>query len=229
MLGRSSWVGDYRPDCMDIQPAGRRRRPCKMRAPEISPPPEAPRPWTSSAFRISVAAGVLGGAGAAHLQSDRPLVLPLAGGRLPVRAAARGRRRHRAARRWIFFVRSTLAAMGALGVGLLLALFSAIVWWVVSLGWLDVGNRSAMAWVVLLILGLVLGDRDVLVAHPPASSPARPRSTASTGDRGIPGAAPVRGTSAHQLEQLRLLSRCTADSASARRSGSCASSPASGG
>jgi hypothetical protein len=58
---------------------------------------------------------------------------------------------------WIFFVRSTLAAMGALGVVLLLALFSAIVWWVVSLGWLDVGNRSAMAWVVLLILGLVLG------------------------------------------------------------------------
>jgi hypothetical protein len=58
---------------------------------------------------------------------------------------------------WIFFVRSTLAAMGTLGVVLLLALFAAIVWWVVSQGWLDVGNRSAMAWVVLLILGLVLG------------------------------------------------------------------------
>ena len=58
---------------------------------------------------------------------------------------------------WIFFVRSTLAAMGTLGVSLLLALFAAIVWWVVSQGWLDVGNRSTMAWVVLLILGLVLG------------------------------------------------------------------------
>jgi hypothetical protein len=58
---------------------------------------------------------------------------------------------------WIFFVRSTLAAMGTLGVVLLLALFAAIVWWVVSQGWLDVGNRSTMAWVVLLILGLVLG------------------------------------------------------------------------
>jgi len=58
---------------------------------------------------------------------------------------------------WIFFVRSTLAAMGTLGVVLLLALFAAIVWWVVSRGWLDVGNRSAMAWVVLLILGFVLG------------------------------------------------------------------------
>jgi hypothetical protein len=58
---------------------------------------------------------------------------------------------------WIFFVRSTMAAMGTLGVVLLLALFAAIVWWMVSQGWLDVSNRSAMAWVVLLILGLVLG------------------------------------------------------------------------
>jgi len=58
---------------------------------------------------------------------------------------------------WIFFVRSTMAAIGTLGLVLLLALFSAIVWWVVSQGWLDASNRSAMAWVVLLILGLVLG------------------------------------------------------------------------
>jgi hypothetical protein len=58
---------------------------------------------------------------------------------------------------WIFFVRSTLAAMGTLGLVLLLALFASIVWWIVSRGWLDVGNRSTMAWVVLLILGLVLG------------------------------------------------------------------------
>ena len=58
---------------------------------------------------------------------------------------------------WIFFVRSTLAAMGALGVGLLLALFASIVWWVTSRGWLDLGDREAMAWVVLGVLGVVLG------------------------------------------------------------------------
>ncbi len=58
---------------------------------------------------------------------------------------------------WIVFVRSTLAAMGALGLGLLIAFFAAVVWWVVSNGWLDVDNRSALAWVVLLILGIVLG------------------------------------------------------------------------
>lgn len=58
---------------------------------------------------------------------------------------------------WLFFVRSTLAAMNPIGVGLLLALFAAIVWWMVSRGWLDLDNPSAMAWVVLSILGLVLG------------------------------------------------------------------------
>ncbi len=58
---------------------------------------------------------------------------------------------------WIFFVRSTLQAMGTIGLLLLLALFAAIVWWMVSQGWLDVADRSTMAWIVLGILGLVLG------------------------------------------------------------------------
>ena len=58
---------------------------------------------------------------------------------------------------WIFFVRSTFAAMGALGVGLLLAFFASIVWWVASRGWLNLGDRYAMAWVVLSALGVLLG------------------------------------------------------------------------
>jgi hypothetical protein len=58
---------------------------------------------------------------------------------------------------WIFFVRSTFAAMGALGVGLLLAFFASIAWWVASRGWLDLGDRYAMAWVVLGALGVMLG------------------------------------------------------------------------
>jgi hypothetical protein len=58
---------------------------------------------------------------------------------------------------WIFFVRTTLSAIGTLGIVLMAALFSSIVWWIVSKGWLDVGNRSVMAWIVLLILGLMLG------------------------------------------------------------------------
>ena len=58
---------------------------------------------------------------------------------------------------WVFFVRSTLLALGRIGLFLLLALFAAFVWWIVHIGWLQVNNRSTIAWVVLCILGLVLG------------------------------------------------------------------------
>jgi hypothetical protein len=58
---------------------------------------------------------------------------------------------------WLFFVRSTLSSMGAAGVVLLMALFAAIVWWMVSQGWLSLADRSTMAWIVLAMLGLVLG------------------------------------------------------------------------
>jgi len=58
---------------------------------------------------------------------------------------------------WIFFVRTTLSAIGVLGVVLMAALFASIVWWVISNGWLDASDRSTMAWIVLLVLGLMLG------------------------------------------------------------------------
>ena len=35
---------------------------------------------------------------------------------------------------WIFFVRTTLSSIGALGLLLMAALFAAIVWWIVSKG-----------------------------------------------------------------------------------------------
>lgn len=58
---------------------------------------------------------------------------------------------------WLFFIRATFTSMGTAGVVLLLALFAAIVWWMVSRGWLSVEDRSTMAWVVLTCLGLLLG------------------------------------------------------------------------
>ena len=58
---------------------------------------------------------------------------------------------------WLFFVRSTFASLGTVGVVLMLALFAAVIWWMVSQGWLSVANRSAMAWIVLGCLGLLLG------------------------------------------------------------------------
>lgn len=58
---------------------------------------------------------------------------------------------------WLFFVRATFSSMGTVGVALLLALFAAIVWWMVSAGWLSTTDKSTMAWVVLTALGLLLG------------------------------------------------------------------------
>jgi len=58
---------------------------------------------------------------------------------------------------WLFFVRSTFSSMGTAGVVLLLALFAAIVWLMVTQGWLSMANRASMAWVVLTCLGLLLG------------------------------------------------------------------------
>jgi hypothetical protein len=58
---------------------------------------------------------------------------------------------------WLFFIHSTLSSMGAAGVVLLMALFAAIVWWMVSNGWLSLADRSTTAWIVLTMLGLVLG------------------------------------------------------------------------
>lgn len=58
---------------------------------------------------------------------------------------------------WVFFVRSAAAALGGLGFGLLVAFFAAIVWWMASQGWVEIGSGTALAWVTLVILGLVLG------------------------------------------------------------------------
>jgi hypothetical protein len=58
---------------------------------------------------------------------------------------------------WLFFLRSSFSSMGAVGVVLLVAFFAAVVWWMVSRGWLSVDNRASMAWVVLSCLGLLLG------------------------------------------------------------------------
>jgi hypothetical protein len=58
---------------------------------------------------------------------------------------------------WIFFVRSASAALGAIGFSLLAGLFAAVVWWMSSRGWVTIGNGATLTWVVLTIVGLVLG------------------------------------------------------------------------
>jgi hypothetical protein len=57
---------------------------------------------------------------------------------------------------WFVFLRATLASIGPLGMVLLLALFGALIWLVVSWGWVQLSNTSAIAWISLVVLALIL-------------------------------------------------------------------------
>jgi hypothetical protein len=58
---------------------------------------------------------------------------------------------------WIFLWRSMMQAIGVLGLVLMVALCAAIVWLLVSWGWIEVGSTTVMTWIVLVSLGLILG------------------------------------------------------------------------
>ena len=50
-----------------------------------------------------------------------------------------------------------MQAIGKIGLGLMAAFTAALVWLFVSWGWLDLGNATTLAWVILVALGLILG------------------------------------------------------------------------
>lgn len=57
---------------------------------------------------------------------------------------------------WIVLLRSMLRSIGVGGAVLTMGLLAALTWLVVSWGWLDPHNATAMTWVVLVALTLVL-------------------------------------------------------------------------
>jgi hypothetical protein len=57
---------------------------------------------------------------------------------------------------WIVFLTATMRSIGLLGVLIALAFFGAVIWMVVSWGWLDPHNGTAMAWIVLLVFAVIL-------------------------------------------------------------------------
>ena len=58
---------------------------------------------------------------------------------------------------WVVYATATLRSLGALGVLLLLALFAALVWFAVDRGWLALGGSHVIAWIALVVTGLILG------------------------------------------------------------------------
>jgi hypothetical protein len=57
---------------------------------------------------------------------------------------------------WFVFLSATLRAIGLVGMALAVALFAALVWLVVSWGWISLQDRDAIIWIALVILSLIL-------------------------------------------------------------------------
>ena len=57
---------------------------------------------------------------------------------------------------WIVFLRATFMSLGWLGIILGGALFACLIWLFIDLGWLSLDSTSALTWIVLLMLSLIL-------------------------------------------------------------------------
>lgn len=57
---------------------------------------------------------------------------------------------------WVVFIRATLLSIGVIGVVLMGVFFGALIWLLVSWGWIDLSNGHAVAWITLLIVSMVL-------------------------------------------------------------------------
>lgn len=57
---------------------------------------------------------------------------------------------------WIVFLGATLKSIGFLGMVLAFALSAALIWMIVSWGWVTLDNTSALTWIGLVVLALVL-------------------------------------------------------------------------
>jgi hypothetical protein len=58
---------------------------------------------------------------------------------------------------WVVFVNTALRSLGMLGLVLSAAVCGSLVWLLVDFGWLDLANATAMSWVALAMVALILG------------------------------------------------------------------------
>jgi len=57
---------------------------------------------------------------------------------------------------WIIFLRATFYALGPVGIALFTALFGCFIWLLVDIGWLSLDSGSALTWVLLVIISMLL-------------------------------------------------------------------------
>lgn len=57
---------------------------------------------------------------------------------------------------WVIYLRATLRSLGLIGLILAILFLSAIIWLLVDWGWLGMNNVTAMSWIVLVLISVVL-------------------------------------------------------------------------
>lgn len=57
---------------------------------------------------------------------------------------------------YVLFFTAVLRGIGSLGVVLILAVFAALVWVLVDLGWISIDNPTSNTWIALIAMSLVL-------------------------------------------------------------------------
>ncbi len=58
---------------------------------------------------------------------------------------------------WVLAVRASFASLGPLGLGLAFLVCATLVWLLAEWGWLDPSRPSVLAWVGLVVVGVILG------------------------------------------------------------------------
>ena len=57
---------------------------------------------------------------------------------------------------YVLFLTAVLRGIGSIGVALILAVFAALIWVLVDFGWLSLENPSALTWIALVAMSVVL-------------------------------------------------------------------------
>jgi hypothetical protein len=57
---------------------------------------------------------------------------------------------------WFVYLSATLRSIGVLGMAIAVALFAALIWLIVSWGWVTLSDKGALTWISLVVLALVL-------------------------------------------------------------------------
>ena len=58
---------------------------------------------------------------------------------------------------WVVFLRATLRSLGPVGITLAVAMAAAILWLLLDFNLIELSNRTAMEWILLVLLSAILG------------------------------------------------------------------------